>query len=105
MTIWLWAILRGNQEYQEQLKENWLVVKVEDDLKDYLSYEIYFHSKNKKSWLGQPHLLAKLEEKFGKEVHGMRGTKAPGTPLFRIVCPINEDKNISSEKQKRYHSA
>ncbi|KAL7461991.1 hypothetical protein ACHAXS_002396 [Conticribra weissflogii] len=34
----------------------------------------------------------------------MRGTKIPGTPSFGIVCPINKDEKISSEKQKLYHS-
>ena len=89
----------------EQLKKNGFVVKVEDDLRDYLSCEIRFNSDRTKAWLGQPHLLANLERKFGKDVHSMRGTKTPGTPSFGIVQPINEDEKISSEKKKLYHSS
>jgi hypothetical protein len=88
----------------EQLKKNGFVVKVEDDLKDYLSCEIRFNFERTKAWLGQPHLLANLERKFGKDVHCMRGTKTPGTPSFGIVRPINENEKISSEKQKLYRS-
>ena len=75
-----------------------------DDLNDYLSCEIRFNSERTKAWLGQPHLLANLERKFGKNVHHMRGTKTPGTPSFGIVRPINDDEKFSPEKQKLYHS-
>ncbi len=36
----------------EQLKKNGFVVKVEDDLIDYLSCEIRFKSDRTKAWLG-----------------------------------------------------
>ncbi len=77
---------------------------MEDDLRDYLSCENQFNSDRTKAWLGQPHFLANLKRKFGKDVHCMRGTKTPGTPSFRIVFPINEDEKISSEKQKLFCS-
>ncbi len=81
----------------EQLKKDGFVVKVEDDLRDYLSCEIRFNSDRTKVWIGQPDLLANMERKFRKYIHCMRGTKTPGMPSFGIVCPINEDEKISSE--------
>ena len=43
------------------LKQNSFILKVEDDLNDYLSCEIVFSTNRRKSWLGQPHLLATLK--------------------------------------------
>ena len=42
-----------------------LVLKVEDDLKDYLSCEIDFSKDKKSVWLGQPHLISNLKKAFG----------------------------------------
>ena len=39
-------------------------IKVADDLKDYLSCEIIFNKDKTKAWLGQPHLIKNLENKF-----------------------------------------
>ena len=47
--------------------KNSLILKVEDDLHDYLSFEIKLSDNNKKAWLWQTHLiesLKKLENKF-----------------------------------------
>ncbi len=48
--------------------------------------------------------FGKFGKKFGKDVHCMRGTKTPGTPIFGIACPINENNKISSGKQKLHPS-
>ncbi len=99
MTTWL-----GNPEEtkdaMELLMKKEFVLKVEDKFKEYLSYE----TKWTKALLGQPHLLVNLEKKFGKDFKYVWGAKTPGAPSFEIVCPINEDENISSEKQKLYCS-
>ncbi len=50
----------------EQLKKNGFVVKVEDNLRDYLSCEIGFNSDRTIAWFGQPHLLTNLERNMGK---------------------------------------
>ena len=44
------------------LEQNGFILKVEDDLKDYLSCEIHFSANKEKAWVGQPHLLASLEK-------------------------------------------
>ena len=41
---------------------NGLVLKVEDNLTDYI---IMFNKERTKAWIGQPYLIKKLEQKFG----------------------------------------
>ncbi len=62
------------------LRENGLILKIDDDLTDYLSCEIKFSDNRKSAWLGQPHLIANLEKSFRKRVKGMRSYTTPGTP-------------------------
>ena len=73
----------------KRLREEGLVLKVEDDLHDYLLCEIVFSKDRRKAWLGQPHLFANLISKFGSMVSGMRSYKTPGTPGFSIVRPTD----------------
>mmetsp|Transcript_11032 Transcript_11032/g.16150 ORF Transcript_11032/g.16150 Transcript_11032/m.16150 type:complete len:82 (+) Transcript_11032:8767-9012(+) len=48
----------------EQIKSHGLKLKIEDDLKGYLSCKIKLSEDKKKAWLGQPHLIANLVNKF-----------------------------------------
>jgi hypothetical protein len=43
-------------------------LKIENELLDYLSCKMRFDSNSVKAWLGQPHLLKKMEKEFGKMV-------------------------------------
>ena len=49
----------------EVLKSKGLVLKIVDVLQDYLSFEIKISDNKKRIWLGQPHLIKNLENKFG----------------------------------------
>ena len=49
------------------LKENGSVLKIDDNLNNYLSCDIRFLAKQDKAWIGQPHLIANLEDKFGEK--------------------------------------
>ncbi len=77
------------QDTIEHLRKIGFIVKVEDDLRDFLSCEIRFNSGKRNALLGQPHLLANLERKFGKDGHCMRGAKTPGTPSFGLLSKKN----------------
>jgi hypothetical protein len=50
----------------KQLKKSRFGVKVEDNLRDYLSCNIIFDKNKIKAWLGQPHLIKNLEQNFGE---------------------------------------
>jgi hypothetical protein len=47
---------------------------------DYLSCEIKMDSGMNKAWLGQPHMVKKIEKTFGSMVKHMPKYKTPGTP-------------------------
>ena len=88
----------------KDLKQHGLVLKVEDDFHDYLSCEIVFSEGRKKAWLGQPHLISNLEQKFGDMVKNRRTYKTPGTPSLSLVREKDESQCVSAEKQTLYRS-
>jgi len=55
-------------------------------------------------WIGQPHLIKKLEETFGDEVKKMRVYKSPGTPNAGIVQSEEESANFSETEKTYYRS-
>ena len=64
-------------EVIQELRDKGFTLKVEDDLKDYLSCKIEFTENKKEAWLGQPHLTANLEKSFGSRVKDLKEFKTP----------------------------
>jgi hypothetical protein len=62
-----------------------LTLKVDNELKDYLSCEIVFSEDNKEAWIGQPHLIKNLSNKFHKKVKASQTYRTLGTPGVGIV--------------------
>jgi len=91
--------------FVDNLKRRGLTVKVSDKLTDYLSCSIKFSDDRKIAWIGQPHLIAKLRDKFGHLIRNMQSYCTPGMPDQRIVRVQEEWKKISKEEQKHYHLA
>ncbi len=91
--------------FVEDLKKQGLMVKVSEKLTDYLSCMIKLSQDRKSAWVGQPHLIAKLHEKFGHLVTKMQSYCTPGTPGQRVVKAQEEWMKISKEDQKLYRSA
>lgn len=79
-------------------------VTVEETLKDYLSCEVILSRDKKKAWVGQPHLMKKLDNKFKELVSGMQTYKTAGTPGTGIVRPGKDDPKLSMEDQTIYRS-
>ena len=52
----------------QQLNENWLVLKIDETLTDYLSCNIIFNKNRNKTWIDQWSLINKMEVKFGDVV-------------------------------------
>jgi len=88
--------------FVEDLKKQGLMVKVSEKLTDYLSCSIKFLQDRKSTWVGQLHLIAKLQEKFGHLVTKMQSYCTPGTPSQRIVRVKEDWMKISKEDQKLY---
>jgi hypothetical protein len=71
---------------------------------DYLSCEIKMDSGMNKAWLGQPHMVKKIEKTFGSMVKRMPKYKTPGTPGQGLVRPKDGDEKVSLEDQSVYRS-
>jgi hypothetical protein len=84
------------------LKAHGFGLKIEGELDDYLSCEITFSNDNKMGWIHQPHLIKKIEKKFGPLVKSLQTYKTPGTPGGSILR--NPDTKIDAHKQKIYRS-
>ncbi|KAL7530325.1 hypothetical protein ACHAWF_005014 [Thalassiosira exigua] len=86
------------------LKDNGLILKVEDTLHDYLSCEVKFSDDMTRAWLGQPHLISKLEKTFGDEVKGLREYKTPGTPNQYLIRNTDPAMALDKQQHKRFRS-
>ena len=76
---------------------------MEETLKDYLSCEI--EDATEGLWLGQPHMMKKIEDKFGDQVSKLPKCKTPGTPNMRLSKPTEEDQMVGPEEQSLCRTA
>ena len=88
----------------EELKENNFTLKIDKEMSDYLSCQIEFSKQRDKAWIGQPHLIKKIQDKFGEEVSKLQTFKTPGTPHIGISRPLPEDPMMTKEESKVYRS-
>ena len=80
------------------------MLKIEDELDDYLSCDIKFSSNGRRAWLGQPHLISKLETKFGEQVQKLQNYKTPGTPSLNLVRNTEPHLALSKELHTKFCS-
>ncbi len=73
------------EEFVADLKKSGLLVKVTLPMTDYLSCNLAFSEDGSTTWIGQPHLIRKLEERFGDIVKNLQSYVTPGTPGIHIV--------------------
>ncbi len=77
------SLLVGNKKAMnktiEELKEKGFTLKVEGMLQDYLSCKITINWKEVVGWIHQPHLVDKLESKYGEVVKGLQNYCTPTT--------------------------
>jgi hypothetical protein len=88
----------------QALKNRKLILKIQDDLKDYLSCEILFSNNATQAWVGQPHLISSIETEFGEEVKSVRSCLTPGTPGQVLIKESIDNLKVSSEKHSRYRT-
>ena len=89
----------------KDIKDAGLKLKIEDRPTDYLSCEISFDRNKTCAWLGQPHLVKRLDKSFGHLVKGNYRYMTPGTPSYNVERPKNDSEKISPERQTIYRSA
>ena len=83
-----------------QSKEHGMILKIEDDLYDYLSCEIVPLEDRQKAWLGQPHSILDLEKYFGEQSKGLQKYPTPGTPSLNQFCQEGKALYLPAEEQK-----
>ena len=101
------CLMVGTEEILEESihsLKRFFKLKVEDELRDHLSCEIVFSENKNKAWIGQPHLIKKLEKKFGDLVRAKYDYKTPGTPGFGIRLTKEDENGLTEEDQKIYRS-
>ena len=92
------------QDTVKRIQEAGFSVTIENEMTDYLSCEILFSRDRKKCWIGQPHLIRKMEKKFGRMVTTLQKFRTPGTPSCGIDRPSDEKFKVSLEDQTLYRS-
>ena len=86
------------------MRKKGLSLKITEELEDYLSCDIKLDRKNKKGWIGQPHLIQDLESKFWEMVKHLTSYRTPGTPGAGITKPTEEQLRLEPDAQEMYRS-
>jgi hypothetical protein len=86
----------------EDLRMKGFTLKVEGSLQDYLSCEITLDKDKGVGWIHQPHLIDKLESKFGAMVEKFQDYRTPGTPGEHVMRNI--ELKVDAEKHSIYRS-
>jgi hypothetical protein len=85
------------------LRSNGLSLKITDKPTDYLSCEIIFNRDKTMAWVGQPHLIKKMEKVFSGFVKPNTRYLTPGTPRFTVKRP-NQDSYLSEKDQQIFRA-
>ena len=85
------------EQFIVDLKSSGFKLKVENVPTDYLSCEIRFNRDKSCAWLGQPHLVKRLERSFGNLVPPNYKCSTPGTPSYNVVRPTSDAECIDPE--------
>ena len=98
-------IIGSEQDMDVVIKdiEKHFKIKIEGDLKDYLSCEIRFSKDGKQAWIGQPHLIKKMEKLFEEEISKKMECQTPGTPGFTIIRDESIER-VDQGKQSKYRT-
>ena len=88
----------------EEMKQSGFKLKIEKELTDYLSCKLHFSEDKKKGWIGQPHLIQKMQNTFGKKISKLKSYKTPAKPGIGIVKADPEDQEMSEQDRTYYHS-
>ena len=87
-----------------EVRNSGMNMTTEQSMGDYLSCEVRFDKSGNKAWLGQPHMIKKIEKTFGKQVASLKGYRTPGTPGFSVIRPKEGDTKVSEEEQAVFRS-
>ena len=92
------------KQFFKELRATGIKITTEESTDDYLSCEVKFNKDGTKAWLGQPHLIKKLEKTFGEKVANMKVTPTPGTPGKGLVRPKPDAEVLTPKDQSEFRS-
>ena len=85
----------------DSLKNRELKLKVDDELRDYLSCEIHFSRDRKRVILHQEHIIRGIAREFEDEVKHLQNYRTPGTPGIGMIRDP-DGVSVSAEEQSRF---
>jgi hypothetical protein len=88
----------------KEIKATGYKIKVEENVEDYLSCHIVTNKARTKLWLGQPHIIKNIIDKFGKQLSKMQSYTTPGTPNVGVIRPNEGDQRVESNEHRQYRS-
>jgi len=91
-------------EFLGEFKKSEFMCTLEEDLNDYLSCDIQMDPETVTGWIGQPHMVKKIEKTFGKEVTNVQNYTTPGTPGFKLLKASEESEMIEDDLQSRFRT-
>ena len=91
-------------KFLEEFKGTEFTFTLEEGLSDYLSCDIQLDKEKRTGWIGQPHMVKKIEKTFGEEVSKLQRYTTPGTPGFKVKKPEDDSELISEDLQSRYRT-
>ncbi len=83
--------------------EKSFTLKKEYSLKDFLSCEVIFDKHKEKCWIGQPHMVRKIEKTFAQLVKGLPKHNTPGTP-GHVLQKAEKGQELDLKTQATYRS-
>jgi len=91
-------------KFLEEFKKSKFKHTLEEDSNDYLSCNIQMDPETVTGWIGQPHMVKKIEKTFGKEVANMQNCTTPGTPGFKLLKASEELEMIDDDLKSRFRT-
>jgi len=91
-------------KFLEEFKKSEFKYTLEENLNDYLSFDIQMDPETVTGWIGQPHMVKKIEKTFGKEVANIQNYTTPGTPGFKLRKASEELEMIDDDLQSRFRT-
>ena len=85
----------------DKLRKFDLNLKIDRELKDYLSCEIHFASDRKSAVLHQGHIIKSIRNEFEREVKDLQEYRTPGTPGVGMIRDP-DGVSVSPELQSRF---
>ena len=97
----------GIKKTIKMLNGKGLSLKIQDNLKDYLSCNFQVDHEKQQAILTQPHLIENLEQKMGSTVKDMKSYLTPGTPGVCLVSVVEKEveNTVSTTEHSMYRSA